>query len=196
MKKDSYHHGDLANELLAAALKVVERQGADAVSLRDLAQNLGVSRAAPYRHFPDRDALLAAIAARGFEDLVEAYEAVLADRELPGAEVLRRGWLVYLDFARRRPGLFQLMFDSDFLGRDKPPKVMVPPADRAYHLLWEGMRRAHPQADDATIKMRTATAWSTIYGYIALDRANRFKTFMIRPLSREAVAKAVLAASC
>ena len=69
MAKSTYHHGDLANALVKAALELVEQGGAEAVSLRDLTQSLGVSRAAPYRHFEDRDALLAAVAARGFEDL-------------------------------------------------------------------------------------------------------------------------------
>jgi AcrR family transcriptional regulator len=196
MTKNGYHHGDLTNALLAAALARVEQDGADAVSLRDLAQALGVSRAAPYRHFPDRDALLAAVAARGFEDLVAEYEAVLAAPCSDDADLPQRGWLVYLDFARRRPGLFRLMFDSDFLGRDRPPAVLIPPANRAYQLLWEAMRRAHPGKDDREIKKRTLTGWSTIYGYIALNRGRRFKTFMTEPLSEEEVVDAVLDASC
>ncbi len=69
MDKPAYHHGDLKSALITAALAAVEQDGPDAVSLRDLAQSLGVSRAAPYRHFADRDALLAAVAAQGFEDL-------------------------------------------------------------------------------------------------------------------------------
>jgi AcrR family transcriptional regulator len=64
MARSTCHHGDLANALVNAALKLVEQGGAEAVSLRDLTQSLGVSRAAPYRHFEDRDALLAAVAAR------------------------------------------------------------------------------------------------------------------------------------
>src|SRR5271156_739268 len=74
MTKSTYHHGNLAPALVEAALKQVEQDGAAAVSLRDLAQSLGVSRAAPYRHFPDRDALLATVAARGFQDLIVVYE--------------------------------------------------------------------------------------------------------------------------
>jgi AcrR family transcriptional regulator len=194
MAKDGYHHGDLANALIAAALKAVEQGGVEAVSLRDLAQSLGVSRAAPYRHFADRDALLAAVAARGFEDLVAGYEAAL---EAPGdgLEVLRGAGNVYLEFAKRRPGLFRLMFDSDFLSRDVPPAVLIGPANKAYHLLWRAMERAYPDADEATIKARSITSWSTIYGYIALNRGGRFKPFMIEPLSREQVTEAVLDAS-
>lgn len=57
MSKDGYHHGDLRRALIEAALAVVEQAGAEAVSLRELAEQAGVSRAAPYRHFADRDEL-------------------------------------------------------------------------------------------------------------------------------------------
>ena len=194
MDRPAYHHGDLANALIAAALTAVEQAGPDAVSLRDLAQTLGVSRAAPYRHFADRDALLAAVAARGFEDLNLGYEAALA-AEGDGREKLRAAGRVYLDFARRRPGLFRLMFESDFLGRDRPPAVLIGPADKAYHLLWRAMEAACPDADERTIKARTITVWSTIYGYIALNRARRFKAFMLGPLSEGEVEAAVIEAT-
>ena len=194
MDKPTYHHGDLANALIAAALAAVEQEGPDAVSLRDIAQTLGVSRAAPYRHFADRDALLAAVAARGFEDLNVGYEAALA-AEGDGREKLRAAGRVYLDFARRRPGLFRLMFESDFLGRDRPPAVLIGPADKAYHLLWRAMEAACPDADERAIKARTITVWSTIYGYIALSRARRFKAFMLGPLSEDEVERALIEAT-
>ena len=69
----AYHHGDLRAALVAAAQAAVEADGPEAVSLRDIAQSLGVSTAAPYRHFPDRRALLAEVAALGFRDLCAAY---------------------------------------------------------------------------------------------------------------------------
>jgi AcrR family transcriptional regulator len=84
------------------------------VSLRDLSQSLGVSRAAPYRHFPDRDALLATVAARGFEDLVALYEAALEGAG-DGRARLRASGRAFHDFATKRPGLYRLMFESDFL---------------------------------------------------------------------------------
>ena len=191
MDKATYHHGDLANALISAALAAVEQDGPEAVSLRDLAQGLGVSRAAPYRHFADRDALLAAVAARGFEDLNVGYEAALA-AEGDGREKLRAAGRVYLDFARRRPGLFQLMFESDLLGRDRPPQVLIGPADKAYRLLWNALEAAWPDADEATIKARTIIVWSTIYGFIALNRARRFKPFMRGSLTEAELEAAVI----
>ena len=73
-----YHHGDLGNACIAAALDLIRHEGIEAVTLRAVAQRIGVSRSAPYRHFIDKRALLAACAERGFRDLVGAAEAVLA----------------------------------------------------------------------------------------------------------------------
>ncbi|MGY4396466.1 AcrR family transcriptional regulator [Sphingomonas sp. UYAg733] len=192
--KPSYHHGDLANALVVAATAIVEQDGPEAISLRALAERLGVSRAAPYRHFADRDALLATVAACGFEDLVTAYENALAGAET-GDAALRQGWRIYLDFAEQRPGLFQLMFGSDLLGRASPPPVMIPPANRAYELIWEAMRRAYPDLGEEAIKARTITAWSTIYGFTALDRARRWKPFMTRSLDRREIIDALIDAA-
>ena len=194
MAKGGYHHGELKSALVAAALAAVEHGGAEAVSLRELAAGLGVSRAAPYRHFADRDALLAAVAARGFEDLIAGYEAALAG---PG-DGLERLWQanrVYVEFAVRRPGLHRLMFESDFLERDTPPAVLAAPANRAYRLLLRAVQAAFPQADELWVKARTVTMWSTVYGFLALDRARRFKPFMIEPLSHDDLLTAALGAA-
>ena len=193
MEKTAYHHGDLKSALIAAALAAVEQGGADAVSLRDLAQSLGVSRAAPYRHFPDRNALLAAVAARGFEDLIVIYEtAGMGPGD--GRERLRQGMRGYMAFARQRPGLHALMFDSDLL-RGKPPDVLLGPAERAYELLWRGIEAAFPDADQRWVRARTVTMMSTVVGYQMLDNVERFRPHMIEPLTRDDLLEAVLEAA-
>jgi AcrR family transcriptional regulator len=192
--KDAYHHGDLRAALIAAALDLVAQGGAEALSLRDLAQSLGVSRAAPYRHFTDRDDLLATVAAQGFEDLNRGYEAALASEGDAYTRLREASW-VYVTFAQDRPGLFKLMFESDFLARDTPPAVLIPPANHAYHLLWRAVEGVDPSADERRVKARTITMWSTLYGFLALDRAGRFKAFMTEPLSREEILEAVIAAA-
>ena len=194
MSKDAYHHGHLRQTLIAAALAAIEHDGAEALSLRELAESAGVSRAAPYRHFADRDDLLAAVAARGFEDLNVGYEAALAAPG-DGASRLRAASHVYMDFAERRPGLFRLMFQSDLLGRDQPPAVMIEPANYCYELLWRAVEGADPEADEKTVKARTLTMWSTLYGFLALDGARRFKTFMTEPLTRAEIVEALIAAA-
>ena len=87
MKANStYHHGDLRAALLKVAAAEIERVGYESLSLRELAEKLGVSRAAPYRHFADRRALLAAVAAEGFDGLTAIHrKAAGGKRRWPGS---------------------------------------------------------------------------------------------------------------
>lgn len=104
-----YHHGDLRAALLRAAGEVLERDGADAVTLRGLARELGVSHAAPGHHFVDRDALLLELAAEGHEMLAAAMQARLAQSTGNRLEAIGKG---YLDFALGHPQRFRLMFSG------------------------------------------------------------------------------------
>src|SRR4051812_36803257 len=96
----TYHHGNLRPALLRAASKTLEKEGAGALSLRDLARRAGVSHNAPYRHFRDRDSLLAAIATEGFRQLGDALRG-RAGKEMGAA---------YVRFALEHPQQFRLMF--------------------------------------------------------------------------------------
>ena len=96
----TYHHGELRPALLRAAGKILEKEGRDAVSLRDLARRAGVSHNAPYRHFADREALVAALAEEGFATLLAALEG----------KAWREQALAYVRFALANPERFQLMF--------------------------------------------------------------------------------------
>ena len=184
MTKTGYHHGDLANALIEAALKVVEQDGEASVSLRDLAQSLGVSRAAPYRHFADRDALMAAVAAKGVEDLNARYAAAL-ETAGDGRAKLSAAQAAFFGFAYEKPGLYRLMFESDLLGRPHPPTVLIPPADESYRLLLRAVSGAHPNADEVEVKRLTLLMMATGHGFLALDRAGRIKPFMLGPMTRE-----------
>ena len=194
MTKSTYHHGALADALVGAALALVEQDGADAISMRDLAQSLGVSHGAPYRHFADRDDLLAAVAAQGFADLIADYEAALAG---PGdgrarLEAVNRA---FFGFATRRLNLYRLMFESDFLNRTPPPPVLLQPAETAYRLLWRAVAGAYPEANETEVKRRTVIMVSTAHGFLSLDGVGRFRPFMYEPLSRDELIEAVLRAA-
>lgn len=106
----SYHHGDLRETLLAEGRRLLVEQGVEAVTLRELARRAGVSHAAPSRHFRDRDALLEAIAARGFESLTAALRD--ADR-LDGQEARLTSYAhAHIAFARDQGPLMSLMFGT------------------------------------------------------------------------------------
>lgn len=108
----AYHHGRLREELISRALEILERQGAQAISLRGLAQECGVSKTAPYRHFPDRDALLFELMLHGWRDLYATLReaSLLEGGPMEGLAAMGRG---YLDFALRRPRMYQLLFTGE-----------------------------------------------------------------------------------
>ncbi len=189
MAKDGYHHGDLRSALVQAASAAVESGGPDAVSLRDLAKTLGVSTAAPYRHFADRRALLSEVAALGFERLNRDYKAVARNPDPRAA--LRDTARTYLGLAFDRPGLFQLMFDSDVLAEGAPP-LLIEHAGAAWAALHGAVARAKPQADMASIKRRTITGWSILHGFVALRQGGRLKGFMTEPLTEAELVEAVI----
>ncbi|MGH6966402.1 MAG: TetR/AcrR family transcriptional regulator, partial [Phenylobacterium sp.] len=176
-----YHHGDLRAALVQAARDAIAAAGPDAVSLREIAQTLGVSRAAPYRHFADRRALLAEVAAQGFEDLTTAYARAIAAGPTPRA-ALRQTARVYLGLAFERPGLFRLMFDSDILGPDAPASL-TEPAGEAWALLYQAVAAVDPTVGDVAVKRRVITGWSTLQGFVTLKQAGRLRAFMTEPLS-------------
>ncbi len=108
MNEKSYHHGDLRNALVAAGLELLERDGPQAVSLRAVARAACVSQAAPYAHFKSKRALMAAIAATGFERLSGRLEESVND---PAAGLRELG-RDYVEFASENAGLYRLMFSS------------------------------------------------------------------------------------
>ncbi|WP_293679468.1 TetR/AcrR family transcriptional regulator [uncultured Phenylobacterium sp.] len=185
-----YHHGDLRAALVQEASAAVDTGGPEAVSLRDLAKQLGVSTAAPYRHFADRRALLSEVAERGFVQLTHDYQRVAAEHADP-VVAQRETARLYLGLAFRKPGLFRLMFASDLLGPGATPGLLKAAGD-SWSALSASVRRMDPEADPATITRRTITGWSTLHGFIALVQGGRLKGFMTEPLTEAELVEAIL----
>jgi AcrR family transcriptional regulator len=177
-----YHHGDLKRALIEAALASVERDGHEALSLVGLAEAAGVARSAPYRHFESRDALLAAVAAEGFDLLIAALGRAMEGRA--SAEVVRFGAEALLDFAEQRHNLFRLMFRSDVLVRPGGPlPELKGPADLAFRRFEAGVAQVLPGADDRTVKASTIAVWSAVFGFAVLTAEGRIKPFMREPMT-------------
>jgi len=108
-----YHHGDLPRALIAAATQLIESgEAGTRLTLRAAAQAAGVSIAAPYRHFADREALLAATLAEGFRDLTQRTDAARRAAAEPMQALLATG-LAYVRFAADRPRTYRLMFGPE-----------------------------------------------------------------------------------
>ncbi len=98
--------------LLDAAVELLGSGGPDAVTLRAVGARAGVTRGAPYRHFPDKDSLLTAIAAEALDRLADQVQAVRADPRVPPADTLHRALAALMTVGRRQPHLYRLMFAS------------------------------------------------------------------------------------
>jgi AcrR family transcriptional regulator len=157
-----YHHGDLRRALLAEGAALIERDGVAALTLRELARRLDVSHAAPLNHFADKDALLAALAAQGFEELGDR----LAEAEGRTAELrLRALGRAYVDFARRRPGHFRVMFGQG--QSSAAPERVGDAGARAYELLVDAVTAALPPGrarSQARVREASFLAWSVVHG--------------------------------
>ncbi|MCY6383089.1 TetR/AcrR family transcriptional regulator [Hoeflea prorocentri] len=113
---------ELKSKLVDIAAGILERDGPDALSLRVVARSAGVSHMAPYRHFENKNALLAAVAETGFRALVDSIDRAVAKEE-SGPLISRAIGLAYIDFARRRPALYQLMFGPQFADHEHYPDL-------------------------------------------------------------------------
>ena len=113
-RRAPYHHGNLPEALVSAARGLIEREGTDAVTLRAVAKSVGVTHAAPYRHFKDKQALLDAVAATGRRELCTQLEREL---DADSKDAAGRCGRSYVRFAREHTALFRLMFAP----REAPP---------------------------------------------------------------------------
>jgi AcrR family transcriptional regulator len=111
-KKRPYHHGDLRDALLQAAVRALENGGIQTLSLRELGRELGVSHTAFRRHFSDKQALLNALAIEGFEKLRAVVARAVADREQNFDTRLIKATRAYVRFATKHPALVGLMFTA------------------------------------------------------------------------------------
>lgn len=167
-RKTSYHHGNLREALIAAAIAILEKDGLQALSLRGVAAHAGVTQTAPYTHFKDKRALLAAVAEVGYSRL---YESMATQAEAGKTDQARflgigRG---YVRFALSAPGLFGLMFSTTLGPLGEHPDLQAK-ADAAYGFFIKGLERVADKrrfGKHGSMASRVA-AWSLIHGLSVL----------------------------
>lgn len=160
-RRSTYHHGDLRVALLSAARTLLDEGGVPAVSLREVARRAGVTPAACYRHFADKEALLTALAVQGFEAFAQALRSACEGAEEPFAEM----GIAYVAFAVQRPGMFRLMFGPAVADRSRSPELMTAIGD-ATRLFERGVKASRTVApEDPVGPLR---AWATVHGLATL----------------------------
>ena len=173
-RRRSYHHGNLRAALVEAALGLVQREGVEALTLRGAARLAGVSPAAPYRHFADKRALLAAVAEEGFRLLAAALREAGGTTE-PRERFRARG-PAYVSFAIRHPSHFRVMFGRELADRTGYPGLRDAAA-AAFDALIEGMAEAQRagvvrEGDPRDLGL---TAWSAMHGLSSLLLTGRLQ---------------------
>ena len=166
MKRARYHHGDLRNALLEATIELVRERGARGFGVSEAARRAGVSITAPYRHFANREAMLAAVALSGFTDLEEVFTR---REEKDPTEALVALADAYVAFARADPALFEVMFASG-INKDDHPDVLAQ-AYRVQEKLLEAVGKLAPDDRDR----RAAEFWSIAHGVAALATEDRLR---------------------
>lgn len=160
-KSQAYHHGDLKAALRAEAERILVERGVAEVGLREVARALGVSHNAPYRHFANREALLADIAAGGFQRLGAMYAEAIRPVD-PIARVTAIGHN-YLRFALAEPAVFRLMMGKDLA---KPQYVGLKSAADGVFALVRAELLAADVPDPAIAE--TLALWSMVHGIAIL----------------------------
>ena len=163
----TYHHGDLPGTLMNLALAHIEAQGTQKLSLRALAREAGVSPTAPYKHFPTKQCLLAAIATQGFQTLADRTNRVI--RETPDLDerVIAMG-MEYINFACQNPTTYHLMFGSvlgDFSDYEMLQNAAVGSYDEVNKVLAEVAVRKGPQVN---VEQLGGVVWAIVHGLSAL----------------------------
>src|ERR1700759_254126 len=123
-REGGYHHGNLKEALIDAALDLIARKGPAGFTFAEAARSAGVSPAAPYRHFRDRDELLANIAQQGFERFEAQLNAAWNDGRPDTLTAFQRLGVAYLAFAREHPAYYSAMFESG-LPLENNPALLI-----------------------------------------------------------------------
>ncbi len=184
MAAKAYHHGDLARALRHQARQVIETGGADALSLRGLARDLGVDPAAAYRHFKAKQDLLLSVAAEGFEELGQAMEAAMGAAPDAEARLVTVG-SAYVRYATTHPQLFSLMFH---LAGRLPGAFEGQVRTNPYEIFVTAVRAVLPNASEARVQAALSLLWSNVHGAAGL--ANQGLLFA-NPAQRDAEIEAM-----
>lgn len=164
-----YHHGDLGNALLQAAVEVIEQQGVAELRMRDLTRRLGVSHGAPANHFKDRNELLVALGVQGFERLT-AHQLKAREREHASPiEALNAIGVAYVEFARDNPAHFEVMFQRGLLNQP----ALAQAAAACFQQLLETIAAVGPARTGSTAHQRDRDlsalgSWALVHGLATL----------------------------
>ncbi len=167
---ETYHHGDLRQALIDAALELVSEKEVGSLSLREVARRVGVSHAAPYRHFADKDALLAAMATEGFQMLGRQMTAAKQKAPPDPVEQLQASGIAYVHYALEHPSCYRVMFGAYGADHGQKHPALADAATQTFMVLVDeiiaGQKAGVIRLDDA--KQLGWAAWALVHGLAML----------------------------
>lgn len=171
MQRENYHHGDLKNALIQAGIEILAEEGVGGLSLRKAARRAGVSHAAPYAHFADKQALIAAIAADGHEKINERLNAVLLQHADDPLRQLLGAVRAYVQFGLEAPDHYKITFSGAIQDEHGHPEF-VETSQRNMQVLKDIVERCRaagilePRGQDT--ELQAVGMWGVIHGLVTL----------------------------
>ena len=164
-----YHHGDLRRALIDTALAMVTEEGAWNFTLREVARRAGVSHAAPYNHFEEKSALLAEVAALGFESLRRTMETAARRHPRSARQAFAGIADAYVRFGVDHPAHYRLMFGAELAEKARYPALQAA-SDAAFAVLTGVLERGQSsgQVRREAVRDQALAAWSLVHGLTTL----------------------------
>lgn len=180
MKTKNYHHGDLKNALIQAGVEVLASKGVNGLSLREVAKRAGVSHSAPYAHFSDKQALIAAIATEGHVHIHDAITEIFAQHPDKPLQQLIETACAYLRFGLDEPDLFKTTF-AGVVENERDHPALVEMTQINFKLIRQLVARCQaagifsPGPDDLIAQ----NLWSSVYGLISLLQGGQVSSTLL-----------------
>jgi AcrR family transcriptional regulator len=193
MTSKTYHHGNLKAALISAGLEILSEQGIEGLSLRNVAKKIGVSHTASYNHFPDKQALLAAISTAGHEQLHQILLDTFEKTKHSSSHIISEIAWAYLQFALDNPAIFKLMF-SGALEEERAHPEYVEISRENISLLEEIIIfcQNNGQLPEGMVEIMAIKLWSLVHGFALLMLENQFPTEYLQGQKLKGLLKGII----